>query len=215
MDYSSDRLDSEELLHLAMQSAQAGWHDRAIVLLKQAWSANPRDARIIYCLGAEHAEIGMYERAMAEMAKALELEPSLDVARIQLALMCAGGGRVEQAESTLAPLLDRPEDDSALHFARGLTAMLRDDIANAIPAVERGIALNAVNPALNGDMARLLESMQAHVAAMGPAGAAKPAVRAAPVSTPAADAQADPQASSEAGSNLWVSSYRKAGGGAS
>ena len=60
----TSRLDSNELLHLAIAASRKDDHEKAIGHLKQALELAPDNARVHYFLGAEHAQIGLYERAM-------------------------------------------------------------------------------------------------------------------------------------------------------
>lgn len=209
MDTHTQHLDGEELFHLALAAGMEGQHEKAISLLKQAWSQDPRNALILYCLGAEHAQIGMYERAMAEMERAIEMEPALDTARLQLGLLCFTCGLPERGEAALQALLDRPEDDCMGHFARGLTALAHDDLPGCQRAVEQGMRLNTANGPLNDDMARLMAAVQENVtqaqAQLPPAGPGTPGL----VREGAENERMQP----DTGDNLWMSSYRKVGSG--
>jgi tetratricopeptide (TPR) repeat protein len=207
METHTQHLDSEELFHLAMAAGLEGQHEKAISLLKQAWAQDPRDPMILYCLGAEHAQIGMHERAMAEMERAIEMAPALDTARIQLALLCFAHALLERGEACLQPLLERQEADCMGHFARGLVALGHDDLLGCRQAVERGITLNVTNAALNDDMVRLLEAIHED-AGQTEAPHARPVALALPQEPPASD-----PAPSQAADNLWMSSYRKVGSG--
>lgn len=68
---ASARLDADELLHLALNAAQANRHEEAITSLKRALDISPNDARMHYMLGAEHAQIGLHDRAVEESGKLL------------------------------------------------------------------------------------------------------------------------------------------------
>ena len=198
MDLSTDTLDNEELLHLAVSASQADRHDQAISLLKQAAQRSPGDARVMHCLGAEHAQIGMYDRAIAEMSRALELDPGLVPARFQLGLLCLTTGQAGQAEEVLRPLADLGEGDSYRHFGAGLVSLLHDAPGACLTSLEQGLALGTGNPSLAADMARLAEAVTVQMGvSLPPAG-------------PAADL-ADPEPAS---ANLWMSRYQKNGGGA-
>lgn len=209
MDISTDALDADELLHLALAAGLEGRHDRAITLLKQSWAIDPGNAVTLYCLGAEHAQIGLYERAMSEMERAVEMNPALDTARLQLGLLCMTCGYPDRGEAALKPLVDRDDTDALGHFARGLIALAHDELQQCMRSLEQGIGLNMENEPLNHDMARLLESVRAGVAGAG-AQPAEPAALTAPGT--AANSAAPGEPAAEPTSNLWMSSYRKAGG---
>lgn len=186
MDLQTNDLDADELLHLAIQASQIDRHDQAITYLKRAAQKAPENADIAYFLGAEHAQIGLYERAMEEMAHALELNPDLHTARFQLALLYLTSGRVEATTETLGPLAALGEEDYFYWFAQGLGHLIRDEFSDCKRTLEQGIALNQSNQALNNDMQRILEAIKDKV---------DPA---APAAQPAAG-----------GGNLWLSAYQK------
>lgn len=210
MDTSTAGLDAEELLHVALAAGLEGRHDRAIALLKQSWALDPSNAATLYCLGAEHAQIGLYERAMSEMERAIEMQPELDMARLQLGMLCLTCGHPDRGEAALKHLVDRDESDALGHFARGLVALVHDNLQNSIRSLEQGLGLNVSNEPLNYDMARLLESLKAGLGST----TGSPAPMGGGLGSGGAG---DPEGQSEAGAgasgNLWMSSYRKAGAG--
>lgn len=188
MELQTTDLDADELLHLAIQASQADRHDQAITYLKRALAKAPENADIAYFLGAEHAQIGLYERAMEEMVHALELNPALHTARFQLGLLYLTSGQVGPSLQTLEPLEALGEQNYFYWFAQGLGHLIRDEFADCQRTLEQGIALNQANPALNNDMQRILEAIKDKI-----------------------DAQADVQAeeAKAGGGNLWLSAYQK------
>jgi Flp pilus assembly protein TadD len=159
------KLDDEELLHLAMEATRSGRHGDAIQYLKEAASKSEGSAKVRFLLGAEHAQIGLFDRAAKDMADALELDPELVPARFQLGLLHLVHARVGEAAAVWKPLDSLPESDPYLHFKRGLEALARDDFAGCRESLTRGLGLNKSNPALNADMQRLLEQTGARAAA--------------------------------------------------
>ena len=115
-----------------------------------------------YLRGAELAQTGEYTRAVEAMTRALELEPQLHTARLQLALLHLTMGRPDAALEHWAFLQQLP-NGPLRHFAEGLEALSRDDFPRCITALETGIELNTVNPPLNADMRKLIESIRAQV----------------------------------------------------
>ena len=101
---TTSQLDDSELLHLAIRASQNNRHDDAIGFLKQALELAPGNAKVHYMLGAEHAEIGLYDRAADEIAKAVELDPGLVTAQFQLGLLHMTSGRITEAENVWKPL---------------------------------------------------------------------------------------------------------------
>ncbi|TCS37735.1 tetratricopeptide repeat protein [Paucimonas lemoignei] len=188
MELQTSDLDADELLHLAIQASQSDRHDQAITYLKRAMAKAPENADIYYFLGAEHAQIGLYERAMEEMAQALELNPALHTARFQLGLLYLTSGRVEPSLQTLQPLEELGEQSYFYWFALGLGHLIRDEFADCKRTLEQGIGLNQANPALNNDMQRILDAMKDKIDA--------------PTDAPVEEAEAG-------GGNLWLSAYQK------
>lgn len=164
-------LDGPELLHLALEAAGRNDHGTAITYLKQALdlpegsTAISTDyAKYVYLLGAEYAQIGMMDRAAENMAKAIDMDPSLHTARFQLGLLHITCNQPAQALSVLAPLEKLPEDSAFHHFGMGLQYLIQDQIAPCRTALLKGIDLNSASPvpnlALNADMQKLLNAME-------------------------------------------------------
>src|SRR5690349_3947874 len=80
-------LDAEELKFLAMQASRQNLGDQALLYLKRAIQRAPERGDLYYLMAAEHAQLGMLERAMEEMERALALSAELHTARLQLALL--------------------------------------------------------------------------------------------------------------------------------
>lgn len=154
-------LDDQELLHLAIRASNENHHEEAIRHLKQAIDLAPMNAKAYYMLGAEHAEIGMFDRAVEEMAKAVKLDPSLITASFQLGLLHITSGRVAEAKAAWQPL-DKLGDNNPIYlFKKGMLDLAEDKFDDARQALEKGISLNKANEALNVDMRRMLEKIMA------------------------------------------------------
>lgn len=160
---TTTNLDAEELLHLALNASAQGKHEDAISSLKRAVTLAPKEGRIHYLLGAEHAQIGLYDRAVEEMARAVELDPSLDTARFQLGLLHITSGRVEPAEKAWKPLDNLGQEHPLRLFKTGLLHLARDEFAQCVELLKKGITLNRVNPALNNDMQRVVGDVEKHL----------------------------------------------------
>lgn len=177
MTASRNDLDADELLHLAMEASLAQRHGDAIEYLKQAVERSDNNYKAIYLLAAQHAQIGLTERAIEEFNKALAIEPNLAPARFQLGLLLLCNARVQEALAAWEPLEQLGENDPYLHFKRGMESLTRDDFAGCERELRRGMELNTVNAALNGDMQRVLDDVAAHLAEHGveqPATGAQP-----------------------------------------
>ncbi|MCU7922522.1 MAG: tetratricopeptide repeat protein [Candidatus Thiodiazotropha sp. (ex Dulcina madagascariensis)] len=155
-----NRLEPDELMHLALHASNNNRPDEAISLLKDLINKTPYNAEALYLLGALHAEIGMYDRAKEEISKALEYEPNLVPARFQLGLLHLTSGNVDLAEKTWSDLEELGEKDCFFLFKRGLLSLAQDRFDSCIEDLSRGIALNSFNEPLNKDMSRIIEAAE-------------------------------------------------------
>ncbi len=193
MKTSQTRLDVDELLHLAIRASQQDQHEQTISYLKQALEVAPDNGKVHYMLGAEHAQIGLYDRAVEDMTTAVKLDPSLTTAYFQLGLLHITSGRVDPAIKAWQPLDALGKENPLYLFKTGLVHLARDEFDACVENLSKGITLNTFNEALNKDMQRVIDEVKAHG---GQQAAAKPAP--APV--------AKPQKTS--GSHVLLSAYR-------
>ncbi len=160
MSATSVELDESEMLHLALHAMGNDHHEESMRLLKRTLHAYPSSARARYLLGAEHAQIGMYDRAVAEMAEAVKLDPGLDVAHFQLGLLHVTAGRVHEAQAAWVPLDRLPADNPLRLFKSAMLHLVRDEFAACAEDLRAGIAHNRTNKPLNDDMRRLLADVE-------------------------------------------------------
>ena len=161
------KLDAEELLDLAVAASDRDQSDQAIDFLKRAIEAAPGLARAHYLLGAEHAQIGLFERAIEDMRRAVELDPELDAARFQLGLLFLTSRRVDEAQVTWQPLERLGPQYFYVLFKNGLLALARDEFQACLQLLREGIAANHVNAPLNGDMQRIVGQVEGLLAQTG------------------------------------------------
>lgn len=161
MNIPTTPLDADELLHLAIAASNRNEADRAIALLKQAVEVEPDHAKAHYLLGAEHAQIGMHERAMDEMQRALSIDPELDAARFQLGLLQLTSRKADAAKATWQGLERLGPDHYFVLFKTGLEHLAKDEFDDCVRCLRDGIARNAANAPLNGDMDRLAQRAEA------------------------------------------------------
>lgn len=86
----------------------------------------------------------------------MELQPGLDAARLQLALLQLVCGHADVAQSTLMPLSVTEREDFYGEFARGFTDAIAGRLVPAAQALERGIELNDLDSGLNAQVAEVL-----------------------------------------------------------
>lgn len=160
MTIAAEKLDADELLHLALRASEQGEHEQAITLLKRAADLSPKNGRICYMLGAEHAQIGLYDRAVQEMSTAVALEPDLHTASFQLGLLHLTSGRVAEADQAWKPLDGLGAENPLTLFKTGLLQLARDEFDLCLQNLRKGIANNTSNSALNKDMQRVISDVE-------------------------------------------------------
>jgi Flp pilus assembly protein TadD len=158
MNDHATELTSEELMHLAMHAIGHDTPDKAISLLKRLLDMEPQNGKAHYLLGAVHAEIGMYDVAAQEMARALELESDLHTARFQLGLLNLTSGKVEEARNVWEGLDILGDRDPLYLFKTGMLHLVKDEFEPCVTALKAGIELNAFNEDLNNDMRRIVSA---------------------------------------------------------
>ncbi|SDA93531.1 TPR repeat-containing protein [Pseudomonas sp. NFACC15-1] len=160
-------LDASEYLHLAINASQNGDHHAALNYLNAALEIEPKHAAVHYFRAAEHAELGMLERAHAEMIEALELDPEMDIARFQLGLLSLQLSKLDEARNAFNSLLNTSQDMSLGEFSGAYLELLDERTSNAITRLIQGLT-DCPNPALKADMERVLASLSDTVAHITP-----------------------------------------------
>ncbi len=159
MSQNNTVLTQDELLHLAVEATRRGEHGAAISYLKEGVSRFPSDGKLAYVLGAEFAQIGMYEQAEIEMSRAITLAPELHTASFQLGLLQLTLGKLTEAKSTWSRLDILPSDNALFLFKSGLEYLAGEQYAEAQSLLEQGLVANNFSPELNNDMQNILASM--------------------------------------------------------
>jgi len=157
---TAERLDADELLHLAIRASESDKHEESISYLKRAVDIAPKNGKVHYLLGAEHAQIGLYDRAADEMRRAVELDPSLYTAHFQLGLLCVTSGQPDQAKDAWQALDKLGSKDPLYCFKTGLLHLVNDEFTEAVENLKAGLAINTANEALNRDMRRVLADIE-------------------------------------------------------
>jgi tetratricopeptide (TPR) repeat protein len=124
--------------------------------LRAAVTREPGNAELRYLLGAELAEQRQYPEAVVQMRAALDINPKLHFARLQLGLLYLTMSQPDDSLAVWAPLEDLEETAALKAFKRGLEALIRDDFGSCIGFLQKGIALNTHNTTLNDDMTQLI-----------------------------------------------------------
>ncbi len=128
--------------------------------LRAAISRDPGNAELRYLLGAEHAQRREYPEAVAQIRTALDINPKLHFARLQLGLLYLTMSQPDDSIAVWAPLEELDESAALKAFKRGLEALIRDDFPTCIDYLQQGIDLNQQNATLNDDMSQLIERVR-------------------------------------------------------
>ncbi|TXH72382.1 MAG: tetratricopeptide repeat protein [Lysobacteraceae bacterium] len=178
-----ERMDNEELQYIALDAMNNGRHGEAVMLLKTLLDREPEHANARYLLAAEHAQLGMFERAEQGLRAVLAVSPDFGMARFQLGQLLLMRDAGEEAVDALASLA--AGEDAMAAYARALCALATDSEATAIRELDAGLRLPQPVPTLAAEMQALREKF-AHSArpalhpvesAQAPVGDAMPGAR--------------------------------------
>lgn len=151
--------DSEEHFFLALNAISEKAHDRAIDHLKEITSGEYY-SRAVYLLGAEYAEIGMYDRAKQSFQSIIDVEPLKEMVRLQKSLLHIFLGEQHEARLCLGQLVEVQNEANFIYwFAQGMLVSLDSQNQKAIEYLKKGVELNEVNEPLNGDMRKYIERL--------------------------------------------------------
>ena len=131
-----------------------------LLRLRAAIIRDPGNAELHYLLGAELAQRRDYPEAVAQMRTALDINPKLHFARLQLGMLYLTMSQPDHSLAVWAPLEELDETAALKAFKRGLEALIRDDFSACICHLQRGIDLNKQNATLNDDMSQLIEKVR-------------------------------------------------------
>jgi tetratricopeptide (TPR) repeat protein len=131
-----------------------------LLRLRAAIVRDPGNAELRYLLGAELAHQHEYPEAVTQMRTALDINPKLHFARLQLGMLYLTMAQPDDSLAIWAPLEELDESAALKAFKRGLEALIHDDFATCIGHLQRGIDLNKQNATLNDDMSQLIERVK-------------------------------------------------------
>jgi DNA-binding CsgD family transcriptional regulator len=156
--------DIEEYLHLAMHASSRGDIHACMNYLKELLQLQPGHALALYLLATQHAEIGMYERAIKGMRAALALNPGLETARFQLGLLLLDRNRTADAKEQFAALLSVSEP-ILRSYSEGMVAVLDNDLVRGAEKLNAALAAKATSPGLEA-LNEIMRGVLARVSAM-------------------------------------------------
>lgn len=156
-----DKLDNDELLRLALDAINQNRHADAVAMLKTLLERDANRVFATYLLAAEHAQLGMMDRAETGFRRAVELAPDFPIARFQWGQLLLAKNDLPAARAALQPLAGLPDGSALAGFAKGLIAATQEDVAEAIRQLQAGLACPQEIPALTADMQRVVGNLQA------------------------------------------------------
>lgn len=146
IDAMDDPLDAEELLRLALDASGKDEQERALTFLKRALAQAPHNARVLYMLAAQHAQMGLRERASDEMRQAVQGDPGLHTAHFQIGLLHFVAGRLPHAQGAWQALDGLPESHALRAFKAALLHLSRDEWRSCAEHLRRGVAASRRTP---------------------------------------------------------------------
>jgi tetratricopeptide (TPR) repeat protein len=157
-------LNQSELLALALEASRRSDSGHAMAYLKEAATRADASAQALFLLGSEYAQVGLFAEAAEHMSRALVVSPDLAIARFQLGMLHLTSGQPELAQAVWAPLATlqdgHPQAAYLKPFHRGMEHLIADRFDEALAALSAGVEANLENPALNGDMRKVIDAIQ-------------------------------------------------------
>ena len=117
----------------------------------------PKDPRLHFLRGSLLAGRQDYAAARACMRLAVDLAPDYHVARFQLGFLLLTSGEPHAAQEAWGPLHALHKENHLRLFVEGLCHLIRDEFAQTIECLEKGIACNLENPPMNHDMQLIID----------------------------------------------------------
>lgn len=165
-----EKLDNDEVLRFTLDAMRRGQDAEAVNLLKTLLERDPEHVHGQYLLAAQHAQMGLFDRAEMGFRAVVASAPELGIAHFQLAQLLLSKGARDEALQILASLADQANALGA--YSRALMA---EDASDAFRELTTGLSLPQEIPELGRDMQRLLEQLQQAGAVQGNATMANPA----------------------------------------
>lgn len=151
-----EKLDNNELLRLALDAINSDRDAESIEMLKVLLERDPRHVHGQYLLAAQHAQMGLMDRAESGFRAVVAQAPDFPMARFQLGQLLLTKGANGEAKELFAPLVALPAGEALGAFARALSAAADDDAGETIRYLQEGLACPQPVPVLAVDMQRLL-----------------------------------------------------------
>jgi tetratricopeptide (TPR) repeat protein len=152
-------LDTDELVQLASLELKRGQPGQALAYLKLAVDRGPEHAVAHFMLGVLHSGLGLVDRGINEIERALEIQPDLHIARVRLGLLLLQQGRVDECRECWEGLEDS-QGTSIAHLTRGVLHFAEGRREEGWAEFEAGIAADDLDPELREIMQQVLDSVK-------------------------------------------------------
>lgn len=150
----------DQLISDGLAASRDGQTDAALARFAEAGALAPASGIPPFLIASEHASAGNVEAAEAAFANAVLLAPTFALARYQLGLLQFSSGRAAVGLLTWQPLFDLPETDALGHFVRGFAELAQDHFDAAVHHYASGLACPDANPAVCGDIRKLVAELE-------------------------------------------------------
>lgn len=153
-------LQSAELVARSVRAANGDDDDAALDLLERSVMMCHVNPAAHYLLGAEYAQRKRLGDAVVHFTTAVEQDPQMFTASLQLGLLWMILSNPNAAVTSLGALAHLPEADPLRWFAEGLMALCRNELGLAEHQLRKGLALPSANAALCADMERVVAAIR-------------------------------------------------------
>jgi tetratricopeptide (TPR) repeat protein len=119
--------------------------DTRIDMLEQMALNYPDDARVYYELGNIYYEQIMPNEARLNYEKALELEPALNPARVNLAMLLAESDEGDSAKVLLREAIEMDPDDAKAYTDLGVVYYTEMDVDSAVKSFTKALEIDPDN----------------------------------------------------------------------
>ncbi|WP_143873863.1 hypothetical protein [Catenovulum sediminis] len=151
-------LDVEEYLSLAVNASQKQDHQTALECLSKVIELEPDNPLALYLRAAEHAELGLLQRAIDGMESALQIKSDLILARLQLAMLYMQSGNNENALFHFSLVLTSDATEEIKLYAQGLQTHIEGDIESSLDLLSKGVDAPQQFSELRNVIAAFIES---------------------------------------------------------
>ena len=148
--------DYYRLIDLASDAMNAGRHQEAAPLLKQALDATPGDSNVHNSYGSALAATGQLPAALAQYRKAIELSPDYPDAHNNLASALVQSGQAGAAVAEFRKAIELKPAFAEAHAGLGGVLAREGRIDEAIPHLQKAVELLPQNIGLRANFSQAL-----------------------------------------------------------